>query len=180
MPTFSRIADVCDAANTMLGKAVRWFSLLMVLMMCFNVATRYLFASGLPWQQELVRYFHAVLFLAAAGYTLKSEGHVRVDVFYQNFTPTRRAWVNLLGTIGLLFPFAVALVYFSWDYVLNAWAIQEGSSEYRGMPGVFLLKSCIWLAAGTLMLQGVSVICHSLMSILGHEKRKIFMEEERA
>lgn len=174
----SRIAAFCDALNEALGKAVRWLALLMVLMMCFNVAMRYLFASGLPWQQELVRYFHAVLFLAAAGYTLKHEGHVRVDVFYQNFTPTRRAWVNLLGTLLFLFPVSVALIYFSWDYVLNSWNIYEASGEYRGMPGVFLLKTCIWLAAATLMVQGISVIVHSMQSILGHERRRVFVEGE--
>ncbi len=177
MSRLLRISRICDNINEIIGKVVRWLALALVIMMAINVATRYLFAIGLPWQQELVRYFHAVLFLLAMGYTLKYEGHVRVDVLYQHYSPTRRAWVNLFGTLFLLFPVAFSFIYFSWDYVLSSWAIHEGSSEYRGMPGVFLLKSCIWLGAITLFIQGFSKLCRAIVIIRNHEQRPIRVEE---
>ena len=163
------LAGLCDTVNERLGQATRWLALMMVIMMTANVVMRYLFAAGEPWQQELVRFMHAILFLAAAGYALKHEAHVRVDVLYQGFSPRTKAWVNFLGTALLLLPFSVAVIYFSAGYITNSWSIYEASSEYRGMPGVFLLKSFIWVAGSTLILQGISLIIRSLEVIRAHD-----------
>ncbi len=149
-----QLANVLETITLRIGQCVRWLALAMVLVMSANVAMRYLFASGEPWQQELVRFMHAALFLLGAGYALKEDSHVRVDVFYQRFSPKAQALVTLVGTIGLLFPCCIALIGFSADYIMDAWRIKEGSAEYHGMPGVYLLKSCIWLCAGLLMVQG--------------------------
>jgi TRAP-type mannitol/chloroaromatic compound transport system permease small subunit len=176
MKFLSAIAAICDTLNEWLGQAVSWLALGLVLMMTFNVMQRYAFNTGTPWQQELVRFFHATLFLAGAGYALKHEAHVRVDILYQRFGARGRAWVNLLGTIFLLWPVSFGLIYFSWEYVLGSWAIYEGSSEYKGMPGVFLLKSCIWVCGGVLIMQGVSLAITSLQEIIQHKPGQMVID----
>jgi TRAP-type mannitol/chloroaromatic compound transport system permease small subunit len=154
--------------NEYIGKICSWLALALVLMVCAIVVQRYVFNSGYNWQAELARFFHAILFLSVAGYTLKYDKHVRVDVLYNGFSERKKAWVNLLGSIFLLIPSCMAIIYFSYDYVLNSWRIFEGSSEYQGMPGFFLLKSFIWVFATTLGLQGVSLIVKSLQVIRGY------------
>ena len=92
-----KLALILDTFSKHTGHVVSWLALGMVLMTFFNVMQRYLLNTGLPWEQELVRFMHAILFLAAAGYTLKADEHVRVDVLYQHFSERDKAWVNLLG-----------------------------------------------------------------------------------
>ena len=169
----NNIALFCDRINAFVGKSASWLALAMVLIMTINVFMRYLFALGDPWQQELVRFMHAALFLLAAGYALQCEQHVRVDVLYQGMNQRKKAIVNLVGTLVFLFPVAISIIYFSYDYVLNSWSIFEGSAEYKGLPGVFLLKSCIWAAGGLLIIQGISVICRSILvlRIASHNAR---------
>ena len=58
--------------------------------------------AGLIWVQESVVWMHAVVFMLGAAYTLRDEEHVRVDVFYRNMSPQRRAWVDLVGVIVFL------------------------------------------------------------------------------
>ena len=161
------LAKLFDTINEWIGKSVRWLALAMVIIMSINVFMRYLFALGDPWQQELVRFMHAALFLLAAGYALKYEAHVRVDILYHNYSSKKKAVTNLFGTLFLLFPVAFSLIWFSYDYVTASWAIQEGSNEYNGMPGVFLLKTCIWGCGATLIMQGISVVLHSLHVLTG-------------
>ncbi|MCI5049718.1 MAG: TRAP transporter small permease subunit [Rickettsiales bacterium] len=164
-----RVAQVIDKINEWLGNLVSWLSLFMVLMMTINVLMRYALSEGVPWQQEIVRFAHGILFLAGAAYALKHEALVRVDVLYQQMCEKRKAWVNVIGTIVFLFPTCAALAYFSNNYIMNSWAIYEGSAEYKGMPGVFVFKSFIWVAALTLAMQGVSLIVHSIAVIKGEE-----------
>ncbi|MDB2414600.1 TRAP transporter small permease subunit [Rickettsiales bacterium] len=155
------VAAKIDCLNNNIGRYMSWLALLMVIVMCFNVISRYVLNTTLVWQQELVGYMHAILFLSTAGYTLLGDGHVRVDVFYQNFSEKRKALVNLLGTLFFLIPVCLCIAIYSGDFILNSWDILEGSSEYDGLPGLFILKSFIWFFCASMVLQGVSVICRS-------------------
>jgi TRAP-type mannitol/chloroaromatic compound transport system permease small subunit len=152
-----------DGFNRRLGEAVSWLALFLVLMTAYNVISRYFFATGVAWQQEIVRYADAIMFLAAAGYTLLKEEHVRIDVCYQHFTPRQKALSNMLGVVLLLYPTCIAIVYFSWEYVLSSWRLLEASNEYQGMPGVFILKTMLWVFAGSLFLQGAASLIRSFL-----------------
>lgn len=159
------LATKLDALCRTIGKATTWLTLAMVIMMGLNVAMRYLFAAGAPWQQELVRFMHAIVFLLGAAYAYGKGDHVRVDIFYQRFSDATKAWVNIIGICGFLFPLCTALLYFSYDTIIASWGIYEGSNEYHGMPGVFLLKSCIWACAALLITQGIATLLRAWATI---------------
>jgi TRAP-type mannitol/chloroaromatic compound transport system permease small subunit len=126
---------------TVLGKAVSWLTLLMVLLMFVIVVLRYAFDTGWIAMQELVVYMHALVFMLGGAYTMKKDGHVRVDIFYGSMTIKKKAWVDLLGTVFLLTPMFLFIFYSAWDYVLGSWRVLEGSREAGGIEGVFLLKT---------------------------------------
>ena len=151
--------------NETLGRAVSWLSLAMVLLMFVSVLLRYVFNFSTVWQQELVTALYAVLFLLAAGYTLKHDGHVRIDVLYQHFSPRKKAWVNILGVVLFLWPVCGALFYTSFDFVLSSWHLLEASPEYNGLYGIFLIKTCLWVFAVCVALQGLAVVGESLRDI---------------
>ena len=161
------IITSCEAISRALGRGVSWLALVMVTMCFYTVISRYLFASGMPWQQELVRYCHALLFLLASAYCLQEDRHVRVDVLYQHFSARGQAIVNLLWVLVFLWPMSAAILWFCWDYVLQSWALYEGSNEYGGLPGVFLLKSAMWLFALSLMVQGLGTLTRAWRTVCG-------------
>ncbi len=150
-----------------LGRMVAWATLLMVLITFLVVLLRYLFDTGWIAMQESVTYLHAAVFMLGAAYTLKHGGHVRVDIFYQGFGPRGKAWINLLGTLFLLFPLALFILFVSWDYVAESWKVLEGSREAGGLPGVFLLKTLILVLPLTLLLQGTALALKSLRLLRG-------------
>ena len=107
--------------------------------------------------------------MLAAAYTLAAGDHVRVDIFYAAMSPRRRAWVDLLGTLILLAPFCIFLIWSSWDYVATAWAIRESSQETGGLAHPFpaLMKSFIPAAGLLLLLQGIVTALRALATIAG-------------
>ncbi len=161
------LAGSIDAFNEWLGRTVSWLSLLMVLVTVTIVVLRYVFDLGWIWLQESVTYMHASLFLVGAAYTLKHEGHVRVDIFYQRFSPRGQAWIDLLGTLGLLLPVCLFILFVSWDYVVQSWSLHEGSREAGGLEAVYLLKSLILVMAVLLLLQGLSLALRCLDRLIG-------------
>ncbi len=155
-----------DPLNERVGGWVSWLTLCMVCVTFLVVVLRYGFDIGWIAMQESVTYMHALVFTAGAAYALKKDAHVRVDVFYRNLSPKAKAWINLIGTLLLLLPVCFYLLWSSLGYVYISWTLLEGSREAGGLPLVFILKSFIPLMACLLVLQGLSLICHSLLMIV--------------
>lgn len=120
------------------------------------VVGRYVFDLGSIWLTEAVIYGHAGLIMLAAAWTLLAGGHVRVDVFYVLARRRTRALVDLLGSLLLLLPFALTLLWLSAPYAARSWAILERSQEVGGLPLVFVLKTLIPVFALLMALQGVA------------------------
>lgn len=147
------------------GQVVSWATLFMVIITFLVVVLRYLFDTGWIAMQESTTYLHATVFMLGAAFTLKHEGHVRVDIFHRNLSDKGKAWVDLLGAVLLLLPVCLFIFWISWQYVHDSWAVLEGSREAGGIPGVFLLKSLILLFPLTLTLQAVSTVLRNIRTI---------------
>ena len=155
-PTLAAIAGHIDRFTTAIGRAVAWLALVIVVLQFALVVARYVFGFGSIWLTETVVYANAALFLLAAAWTLRAGGHVRVDVFYAQASARRRALIDLAGSIALLLPFALVLLWLAAPYAARSWAILERSQESSGLPLVFLLKTLIPAFAALMALQGVS------------------------
>ena len=163
------IADIIDRLNSTIGRAAAWLCLAVVTIQFAVVVLRYLFGLGSIWLQESIVYSHAALFLLAAAWTLRNNGHVRVDIFYASASARTKAAVDLFGACLLLIPFAGAIFYFSLPYVARSWSIFEGSRETSGLPLVFALKTLIPVFAAMLILQGLSQAIRAYVVVSGKQ-----------
>ncbi|WP_455234604.1 TRAP transporter small permease subunit [Thiogranum longum] len=167
--TLQSISARLERIAETIGNIAAWAALALVIVTFAVVVFRYLFQLGWIAMQESILYLHASLFLLGAAYTLKRDGHVRVDIFYREFSEKRKALVNLLGSILLLLPVCVFLLWISWDYVSVAWSLREGSRETGGLPYVYILKTLIPVAATLLIIQGISQALASLGVLLSDQ-----------
>lgn len=150
------LAGRIDRMTAAIGRAAAWLALVIVLLQFVLVVVRYVFGLGSIWLTETVIYANAALFLLASAWTLRAGGHVRVDVFYAHASVHRRALIDLIGSVLLLLPFALVLLWLSTPYAARSWAVLERSQESSGLPLVFLLKTLIPLFAVLMALQGVA------------------------
>jgi TRAP-type mannitol/chloroaromatic compound transport system permease small subunit len=169
-PQLRAIANKLDRFAERTGRFIAWLTLGMVVITFTVVVLRYLFHSGSIALQESITYLHATLFMLGAAWTLKQDGHVRVDIFYSKQSRRTRAWIDLTGTLLLLFPVCGFILFSSLDYVAASWSVQEGSQEAGGLDAVFLLKTAIPLMAVLLMLQGCAIILNNILIITGNNQ----------
>ena len=162
-----KIVRYIDRMNDVIGRSISWLTLLMVIITFLVVVLRYVFSSGWIAMQESIIYMHSIVFMLGVAFTLKQNGHVRVDIFYERMGPRSRAWVDLLGAIFLLIPFCLFIILISWNYVSLSWSLLEGSRDAGGLPAVFLLKTTIPVMAMLLLLQGVAQGLRSILLLTG-------------
>ncbi len=170
MSQLASLARIIDAVNEWVGRTIAWAALAMVLVQFTVVVLRYVFGFGSILMQESVIYLHAILFMIGAGYTLLHEGHVRLDIFYRDTSVRTKALVDLWGSIGLLIPVTVLIWWSSWPYVAGSWKVLEGSKETSGIHAVFLLKTVILVFAALMLVQGISLMAKSILTLKGRRQ----------
>lgn len=149
----------------MVGKVCSWFVVLMVLITFTVVVMRYGLNMGSVMLQDVVLYLHGGLFLLGSAFALKRGSHVRVDIFYRDFSEKRKALVDLIGNIVFLQPVCWTILLFSWGYVEFSWRIMEVSPEPDGLPFVYMQKSLLVVLAIFLALQSLSEIIKSVLTL---------------
>ena len=157
--------NVIDKVTDLLGKIISWLTVVMLLNVLIVVVARYFLGFGSIALQESVTYLHCAVFMLGLSYTLKHDGHVRVDILYRNYSNKNKAMVNFLGGLFFLVPLSILLFVTSWDYVLASWSIRETSAENNGLPFVYLLKSLMLVMPLTLLIQGLVEILRNGMFI---------------
>jgi len=168
-------ADAIDWLSEQLGQWLKWLVLFSSLISAFNALMRYtIHYSSNAWL-EIQWYMFGAMFLLAAGYALKHEEHVRVDVFYSQMTPKQQAWVDVVGGIVFLMPIAVLIAWMSIPMVVNSFRIMEHSSD----PGGLLrwpIKIMVPIGFALLALQGVAEIIKKTAVALGIRRPAKFYE----
>ena len=168
-----RLAAGIDRFNDAVGRVVYWLSLGMVLIGAFNAVARYLDRYiGVTLSSntyiELQWYMFSAVFLLAAAYTLRHDGHVRVDVFYGRLSRRGKAWINVLGTVLFLIPLCIVIVVVSWPFVQDSWMRLEMSPDPGGLPR-YPIKTLVPLAFVLLGLQGISMLIRETAVLRGHD-----------
>jgi TRAP-type mannitol/chloroaromatic compound transport system permease small subunit len=161
---------IVDTINEKVGYYTSWLSTLLVLVVVYDVITRYVFNKSSVAVQEFEWHLFAVLFLMSSAYTLLKDEHVRVDLFYSKFDKKKQAWIDMVGTVFLLLPFVFVVLFSSLNYVESSFLLNESSPDPGGLPMRYLLKAFIPLSFFLLILQGFSLLLKSLKIIVDKEK----------
>ena len=164
MALIKQVLFTFNKLNVALGKFVSWLLLIMVITVFGVVVLRYVFSVGWIWLQELVTWMHAMVFLLVAAYALSEDSHVRVDVFYRQWSKNTQNRINFFGSLLCLCPVSLFLIFGSFDYVEASWSIKEASKDAGGLayPFVPLLKTTIPLTGLLLFMQGLVVAFKSI------------------
>ena len=105
-----KLENLFDRFSDIMG----WIAGLLNLVMLFNVfydsIMRYFFNTGSIAMQEMEWHLFSVVFLFGMAFALKEDGHVRVDILYDRFSPRWKAIVNIGGVLLFLIPLSVLII----------------------------------------------------------------------
>lgn len=128
----------------------------LVLLIVYDALMRYIFQSGSIALQELEWHLFDVVILLSIAYTLKENAHVRVDIFFDNFSNKYKKLIDIFTTLFFILPFSLLIIYFSYDFVLMSFTQMEASSNPGGLEYRYLVKSLMPLAFVFVILQAIS------------------------
>jgi TRAP-type mannitol/chloroaromatic compound transport system permease small subunit len=160
------LSRAIDALTERIGQFVIWLVLVATLVSAGNALARWaLGASSNAWL-EIQWYLFGAVFLLAAGYTLKHNGHVRIDIFYGRLSAKGQAWIDLIGGLFFLLPMAGLLAWLGWPMFMDAWTTHEMSPDAGGLLR-WPVKLLLPVGFGLLALQGVAEIIKRIGILTG-------------
>lgn len=152
---FDRFADI-------IGYITAFVMVLMILNVFYDVVMRYFFRSGSIAMQEMEWHLFSVIILLGIAYTLKEDGHVRVDLIYDRLTDKKKAMINMVGVITFILPIALLIGTGSIDYVVEAYQSGEQSGDPGGLTNRWLVKSLIPLSFFLLIITSIGFFIKNL------------------
>jgi TRAP-type mannitol/chloroaromatic compound transport system permease small subunit len=161
-----RFSRFIDALNEWIGKSAAWLGLVAVLICTANAIARYLFNVGSNAWLEAQWYLNAAVFLLIAGWALKRNEHVRIDVIAGRLSHKAQAWIDIVGSVFMLLPATIIIAWYSYPSLFNSWHVQEYSSDPGGLIR-WPVRLLIPVAFTLLALQGVSEIIKRIAFLQG-------------
>jgi TRAP-type mannitol/chloroaromatic compound transport system permease small subunit len=111
-------------------------------------------------------YLNAAVFLLVAGWALKRNEHVRIDVIAGRLSPRAQAWIDIVGALFMLLPAVAIIAWYSWPTLLESWNVQEYSSDPGGLIR-WPVRLLIPIAFTLLGLQGISELIKRVAFLRG-------------
>jgi len=127
------VSRLIDRFSERIGRTVYWLVLAAVLISAANATVRKLFNYSSNSFLEIQWYLFSVIFLFLAGYTLKHNEHVRIDIISSHLTPRTRAWIDVVGTLFFLMPMSLLIMWLSWPVFVDAYERHEVSTNAGGL-----------------------------------------------
>ncbi|MEZ4911821.1 MAG: TRAP transporter small permease subunit [Saprospiraceae bacterium] len=150
-----QIRDGLQSCIDFFGSIAAYTTLFLVFVICIDVFSRYVFHVSYNWVLELEWHLFGLIFLLGAASTLKTDNHVRVDVFYTKWSQSVKNKVNILGTVFLLIPWCLVGIATAYKYAINSWFMRESSPNPNGIPLWYPIKFVIVIGFVLLLLQGI-------------------------
>lgn len=164
------ISNTIDTINSKVASVAKWLVLLLAVMNCYEVVMRYVFNKPSIWVYDMSYMLGGAFFVLGIGYTLLTQAHVRVDVFYIHWSKRTQAILDLFLTLLVFFPAFGVLLYKLIPWVIRSWERKEKASGSFWLPPIYPLKTIILIAVALLILQGVSEICKDIKKLKAGEE----------
>jgi TRAP-type mannitol/chloroaromatic compound transport system permease small subunit len=149
---------IADRINRYAAYLAAAMLVVLVMLVVYDALMRYLFTSGSIALQELEWHLFDGVILLGIGYTLAKNRHVRVDIFYERFSPRVRMGIDMFGLLFFIIPFSALIIYIGCDFVMLSFHQMEASSNPGGLPYRFIVKALMPLSFVLLALQALGEV----------------------
>ena len=170
MNFLKKVSQFIDDVNRKIGACTSWLTLVLVVLICLDVFSRYALNVSKIWVFELEWHLFALIFLLAAGHTYAHNRHVRVDLFYAKRSLKGRVWIDLLGNVFFLIPWCIITIYTAYQFASNSWLMNESSPDPGGLPARYLINYSIVFGFALLLLQSFSEVIKNFIIITSKSK----------
>lgn len=158
----NRVLKIIDAMSEHTGRTVAWLAVLLVLVLTYEATARFVFDSPTIWAHQFATMIGAAIASLGWAYTLRHDGHVRVDIIYANLSKKWRAGIDAFFTAFFFFPLFGASMVVAARWMERSWINREVFTESFWYPPAYPLRTAVFIGLLLFLLQGFALFWRSL------------------
>ena len=170
-----QFARLVDNLNERVGRLTIWLILIVVVISAGNAVSRFAFNLSSNAMLEIQWYLFSAIFLFSAGYVLKRNEHIRIDVIAGRLSERTQNWIDVFGILVFLLPMALLIAYLSWPVFMNAWTTGEGSPSPGGLIR-WPVRLLMPIGFALLILQGIAELIKRIAFLTGAGPNSLIKE----
>ena len=116
-----------------------WLFPLLMVAICTQVVIRKM-GNNQAWLDDAQWWLYGFAMTVGFGYAITTQSHVRVDILHQNFSPRKKAKIEVIGLGWFLLPFIYMMIDIMFHYGWASFLAREGSDSPNGLHGLWMLK----------------------------------------
>ena len=156
----------------LMAKVGAWCALLLVLVVTYDVTTRYLgvpkvFGLTSTILQESEYWLHSFLIVLVVGHAYTKQSHVRIDLIREHLSDRAKYIIEVTGILLALIPYSFLGAWLSWPYVVRSYTSGEISKSQTGLTDLWILKSGLIILFILIGLAGISQFIKSIVGLAG-------------
>ena len=157
---------VIDRINDVLGAIAMVFLVVMIGDMLYEVVSRRVFGAPTLWAYDISYMLNGVGFMFAAGYTLRRNGHVRIDFLSTRLKRKNQDLINMFVYFFLVFPALSFLIMGAYQGWLNAFLTNQLEPASTWQPLLWPLYAGILIGFVSFALQGIAEFIRHWRAVL--------------
>lgn len=159
----TRLTDALDGISVRVGEFIAYWAVLAVFAYYYEVVGRYFLNSPTNWVHESMFLMFGMQYMLSGAYGYKEDQHVRVDVFYSQFSVRGKAIADII-TAFFFFIFVGTMLWTGWKFASDAMAVSEVSFTEWAVQ-YWPVKLTLPIGAGLLLLQGISKLIKDIIIV---------------
>ncbi len=154
-----------DTLNLWVGRLAMYLFFVMAAVMLWSTVSRAVFGAPVNWALEMSQFLLSAYFLLGGAYSLQQGAHVRMDLFYNRFSARRRAMIDAVTLLAVIF-FLVVLL---WGGISSTqYALQYNQKNYSAWsPVLWPVKIAMTLGVFLMLLQVISQLFKDVAEAIG-------------
>ena len=161
-----RYVRIVDAINYRMGRIIMYFIFVMVAILLWSSISKTFFLPSL-WTLEMAQFAMVAYYILGGPYSMQQKAHVRMDLFYGGLTDKRKAQIDAITVLFLIFYLGVML-YGAYDS--TSYSFQYGErSPTAWRPFIWPIKVVMCFGIFMMLLQSISELFKDIATLKGVE-----------
>ncbi|PHP65201.1 C4-dicarboxylate ABC transporter [Zhengella mangrovi] len=168
LTAMSRFVRVVDGVNYRVGRFAMYLIFLLMGVLLWSSISKY---AGTPtlWTLEFAQFVMVAYYLLGGPYSMHLGDHVRMDLVYGNFSPRRKAAIDSITVLFLIFYLCVL---FYGGVSSTTYAIEYGERAHSvWRPYMWPVKSIATLGIFLMLLQAIAELFRDILFLKGIDVR---------
>lgn len=154
-----------EMVNRTVGQVALYLIFAMMGILLFSSISRSILDLHFLWIIEMAQFTMAAYYLLGGAYSMQLDAHVRMDVFYERWSPKRRAFTDSITSFCLVF-YLIFLLY--GGYSSTEYALEYSQKNYSSWgPPMAPIKIIMTFGIFLMLLQAIATFFRDLATARG-------------